>query len=569
MAFDAIVTRAVTRELSGYMTGGKVEKIYQPGDDELVFFIHGSKGRVKIYASSNSNHPGIFLTDLNYENPPLPPAFCMLMRKHLQGSRIVSVKEKDTERIIEIVFESKDEMGYVKDKKLICEIMGKHSNIILLDINSNKIIDSIKRVSFDESRIRQIFPGQEYSYPHKQEKIPFDEATLDDITDLIGSGENIDDRILSNIGGISPAIARMIAESGNPAKIYDKLKSVKKDLENSKIYPTVYITEEQAPKDFHVLKLPEYEDRFSCLTFEKVSECIQWFYSNREQSNRIKQKSQNLSKSVAGMLKKLRLKTQRLKEDILKAENGEKYRLYGELITANIHLMKTGDKSVTLENYYDGTPVTIPLDVRYAPSKNAQLYFKKYGKSKTALVEKKKQLDETAHDILYLESVEAYIQNSVTVEELDTLRTELEDSGFLRARKVKGKKKVIKNKPFKYITSSGFRVSVGRNNKENDELTLKKAGKNDIWLHTKDIPGAHAILFTEDKEVPDADIIEAANIAAWHSNGRKSENVPVDHTRVRYVKKPSGAKPGMVIFTNNKTCYLTPVNPENFLDKEK
>ena len=561
MAFDAIVTGAIVKELSDYIAGGKIEKIYQPEKDELVFFIHGAKGRVKVYASSNSNHPGIFLTEENYENPSEPPSFCMLMRKHIQSSKIISVTQKDRERIIEILFESKDEMGYSQNKKLIVEIMGRHSNIILINLATCKIIDSIKRVSLDESRVRQVFPGQEYSYPPKQDKIPFDKVTLDDIEKFVGSGENTDDRILSNIGGISPAVARMISEENITEKIFAKLNSISNDIACGIFYPTVYTTNEGTPKDFHVLKLPEYEERFDYTRFENISSCVQWYYSHRNQSNRIKQKSQNLLKSVSSMLKKLGLKTQRLGEDIIKAEDGEKYRLYGEIITANIHEIKTVDKSANLINYYDGNPITIPLDVRYAPSKNAQIYFKKYSKSKTALVEKKKQLDETMSDIKYLESIETYIENATSVEELDALRTELEESGFLRARKVKGKKKVTKNKPYEYVTTSGLKVLVGRNNKENDILTLKKAGKTDIWFHTKDIPGSHTILFTGNQEVTENDIDETANIAAWHSKGKASENVPVDYTMAKYVKKPSGAKPGMVIFTHHKTCYITPKDP--------
>ena len=566
MAFDAIVTMAIAKELSDYLTGGKVEKIYQPEADELVFFIHGSKGRIKVYASSNSSHPGVYLTDLSYENPASPPNFCMLMRKHIQSSKIVSVAVKDTERIIEMIFESKDEMGYSRNKKLIIEIMGRHSNIILVDTQTGKIIDSIKRISLDESRARQVFPGQVYAYPPAQNKIPFNKITEKEISQFIGSEENIDEKLLSHIGGIAPSVARKIAEAKTPGKIYDELMQITASIAQNEIHPAVYINESSVPKDFHVLKLPEYENRFSKIEFDSISKCIQWYYSHREESNRIKQKSQNLIKSVSNTLKKLRLKTQKLNEDILRAKDSEKYRLYGELITANIHAVKTGDKSANLINYYTGEPISIPLDVRYAPTKNAQIFFKKYSKSKTALIEKQKQLEETASDILYLESVENYIECSETVEELDNLRIELEESGFLRSRKAKGKKKKASNKPFIYHTTSGLKILVGRNNKENDELTLKKAGKTDVWFHTKDIPGSHTVLFTCGNSPTEQDILETANIAAWHSKGRNSENVPVDYTKIRYVKKPSGAKPGMVIFTNNKTCYMTPENPEKLSD---
>lgn len=299
MAFDAIVTMAIAKELSDYLTGGKVEKIYQPEADELVFFIHGSKGRVKVYASSNSSHPGVYLTDLSFENPASPPNFCMLMRKHIQSSKIVSVAIKDTERIIEMIFESKDEMGYNRNKKLIIEIMGRHSNIILVDTQTGKIIDSIKRISLDESRARQVFPGQVYAYPPAQNKIPFNKITEKEISQFIGSEENIDEKLLSHIGGISPSVARKIAEAKTPGKIYDELMQITASIAQNEIYPAVYINESSVPKDFHVLKLPEYENRFSKIEFDSISKCIQWYYSHREESNRIKQKSQNLIKSVS------------------------------------------------------------------------------------------------------------------------------------------------------------------------------------------------------------------------------------------------------------------------------
>ena len=562
MAFDGLVTRGIAAELKETLLGGKVEKIYQPGSDELVVSVHGPKGRVRFYASCNNEHAGIFLTEDSFDNPAEPPVFCMLMRKHIQGSRISGIGQVGCERIIELTFESRDEMGFVTDKKLIIETMGRHSNIVLVDMKTGKIVDSIKRVSIDESRVRQVLPGQPYAYPPAQDKIPFTDITLRDM-ERFPEGREMSKTVLDNVSGISPVIARLITEREDAEDAYNSLQSIIEQIDSNSITPKVFIKEDKVPADFHIIRIPEYEERYESMEFDTISQAASWFYSHRNASNRVRQKAKTLEKTVAGQIKKLRLKKQRLSEDLQKAENSEEYRLYGELITANIHLMKTGDKEVTVTNYYDGLPITIPLDVRYAPAKNAQIYFKKYSKSKTAIVEKKKQLEETDGDIEYLESVASFIDSAETTEELDSIRQELMDSGFVRRRKAKGLQKKKKIQPHEYMTSGGFRILVGRNNKENDELTTKKAGRSDLWFHTKDIPGSHTILFTEGRQVDDDSIFEAARIAAWHSKGRESENVPVDYTEIKHVKKPNGAKPGMVIFTDNRTVYVTPVDPSS------
>ncbi len=562
MAFDGLVTRGIAAELKDALLGGKVEKIYQPGSDELVVSVHGPMGRVRFYASCNNEHAGIFLTEDSFDNPAEPPVFCMLMRKHIQGSRISGIGQVGCERIIELTFESRDEMGFVTDKKLIIETMGRHSNIVLVDMKTGKIVDSIKRVSIDESRVRQVLPGQPYAYPPAQDKIPFTDITLGDM-EAFPEGREMSKTVLDNVSGISPVIARLITEREDAEDAYNSLRSIIEQIDSKSITPKVFIKEDKVPADFHIIHIPEYEERYESMDFDTISQAASWFYSHRNASNRVRQKAKTLEKTVAGQIKKLRLKKQRLSEDLQKAENSEEYRLYGELITANIHLMKTGDKEVTVTNYYDGLPITIPLDVRYAPAKNAQIYFKKYSKSKTAIVEKKKQLEETDGDIEYLESVASFIDSAETTEELDSIRQELMDSGFVRRRKAKGLQKKKKIQPHEYMTSGGFRILVGRNNKENDELTTKKAGRSDLWFHTKDIPGSHTILFTEGRQVDDDSIFEAARIAAWHSKGRESENVPVDYTVIKHVKKPNGAKPGMVIFTDNRTVYVTPVDPSS------
>lgn len=578
MAFDGIAIHAIVNELNSRLASGKLEKVYQPENDELVFHIHAREGKFKLFISCNSSSPRIGLVNQVYPNPPAPLNFCMLLRKHIQGGRIKEIVQKDWERIIEISFETIDELGFNVNKKLIIEIMGKHSNIILVDMESGKIIDSIKRISIDVNRIRQILPGKAYCYPPAQDKIPFGAIELQEIEKLCCcTPSRLPKSLLGGIQGISPAISEQLCtgldisseipysdeEIKNTATaVYANLCGIREKLSCNDLSPRVYINPEtQTPVEFHVFPISALDESCEIKEFETLSEAAEYFFSHRSASNKIRQKSSDLERAVKSNLDKLYLKKQRLAEDLLKAENSEQYRLFGELLTANLHLCRTGDSSVTVVNYYDGEAITIPLDKKLSPSKNAQNYFKRYGKSKTAVKEKNIQLEETQSDIDYLESISVFIQNAETVEEVEEIRNELVEAGYLRKRKVYGKPVKTKPAPHVYFTSDGFRVLVGRNNKENDHLTFKLASSKDTWFHTKDIPGSHVILFNEGSELTETAIFEAAAIAAYHSKGKESENVPVDYVQVKYVKKPAGAKPGMVIFTNNRTVYVNPKIP--------
>lgn len=570
MAFDGIAVRALARELDETLAGTRIEKIYQPEKDELIFHVRGKEGKLKVYASSNNAHPGIFLTESGYDNPVNPPGFCMMLRKLIQGGRIVSVRQKDTERIIEVTVSSRDELGVETEKKLIVEIMGKYSNVTLLH-ESGKIAGSLKRITPDMDRARQVLPGMMYEYPPRQKKIPFTEVTARDIEAMCGesaeSGKPLPDVILSDVGGLSPAAAREAAMPGTPDEVFSKIEEMRERVSEGDITPVVYEDQNGKPKDFHVIRIDEYENLYNRKDFDTVSAAAEYYYTHREQSNRINQKSAAIRSAVNKALKKQRLKKQRLSEDLMKAKDDGKYRLYGELVTANIHLIKPGASEATVTNYYDGSELTIPLDERYSAAKNAQIFFKKYSKSRTALKEKSRQLKETDANIEYLLSVKEFADEAETVEDIERIRDELEESGFVRRQKHPGTKKKDVPHPYSYRTSDGFEVLAGRNNRENDYLTFRTAGRNDIWFHTKDIPGSHVILFLKGRKATDRAIFEAASIAAYHSKGRNSENVPVDYTEVRYVKKPGGAKPGMVIFTDNHTVYVTPKRPDSLTDR--
>lgn len=560
MAFDGIVTRAMVRELQDRILLGKIEKVYQPEADELVFHIHTKNGNVKLLASVGSAHARVCFITENPVNPPAPLAFCMLLRKHLQGGRITEITQKDSERIIEISLETLNELGFTMSKKLIFEIMGKHSNIVLVDIASGKIIDSIKRVSFDVNRVRQILPGMIYQYPPAQDKIPFREISADQLEALAADGKSI----LRSVGGIAPAFAEELAlRAGVQRSGY--LSDVLAAIESpNHADARVYLDESGAPIDFYPVALSELEESCRVERFGDLSSAMEFYFGKKESSNQGRQKSHDLIRSVNALLDKMYLKKKRLSEDLLKAENSEDLRLYGELLTANIHLIQPGMKSVEVTNYYDGSTLTIPLDVKLSPSKNAQHYFKKYGKSKTAIKEKQIQLDENEAEIKYLESVLSFLENTDDVVEIESIRAELVETGYVRRRRQAGgfKEKKYKPAPYRYTLSNGMSVLVGRNNKENDILTFKTAGNKDLWLHTKDIPGSHVIVQSGGAELDEEAVWEAAAIAAYHSKARTSENVPVDYVQIKYVKKPAGAKPGMVIFTNNRTVYVNPAVPK-------
>lgn len=560
MAFDGIVTRAMVRELQDRILLGKIEKVYQPEADELVFHIHTKNGNVKLLASVGSAHARVCFITENPVNPPAPLAFCMLLRKHLQGGRITEITQKDSERIIEISLETLNELGFTMSKKLIFEIMGKHSNIVLMDIASGKIIDSIKRVSFDVNRVRQILPGMIYQYPPAQDKIPFLEISAEQLEALPADGK----AILRSVGGIAPAFAEELAlRAGVQRSGY--LSDVLAAIESpNHADARVYLDESSAPIDFYPVPLSELEENCCVERFGDLSSAMEFYFGKKESSNQGRQKSHDLIRSVNALLDKMYLKKKRLSEDLLKAENSEDLRLYGELLTANIHLIQPGMKSVEVTNYYDGSTLTIPLDVKLSPSKNAQHYFKKYGKSKTAIKEKQIQLDENEAEIKYLESVLSFLENTDDVVEIESIRAELVETGYVRRRRQAGgfKEKKYKPAPYRYTLSNGMSVLVGRNNKENDILTFKTAGNKDLWLHTKDIPGSHVIVQSGGVELDEEAVWEAAAIAAYHSKARTSENVPVDYVQIKYVKKPAGAKPGMVIFTNNRTVYVNPAVPK-------
>lgn len=576
MPFDGIVTANVVNDLNSLLQGGKIDKVYQPEHDEIVLSVHRGKEKHKVFITSNSSDARIQMISEMPQNPVNPPAFCMLMRKHIQGGKIEKIVQKQTERIVEFCIDSFNELGIPTTKKLIVEIMGKHSNITLTDSSNDRIIDSIKRISFDVNRYRQLLPGMTYVYPPSQDKIPFTEVTEKAFIEIIrSSNQSLPKAIVSKIMGFSPFMAVSLCSSAGVdcersgsltgeediLRLYREFSETIGKIKNGDFSPAVWIDEDDAPVDFYCFDHPDYSSAHKKLNFDTIGEAEEYYYTKKKSTNRIRQKSSDLSKILTTLLDKLYLKKSRLSEDILKAEEADIYKLKGELIFANIYSIKQGSSSVSLYNYYEDCMIEIPLDPRLSPSDNGQKYYKKYNKQKTALIEKNIQLEENDKEIKYIESVFQLLENASDYNDVEEIRQELINGGYIRRKGTASKSKSTSFPAHEHHTSDGFRILAGRNNRQNDILTLKTAGSKDIWFHTKDIPGTHVILFTEGKEPSEQALFEAASTAAYYSKGKMSENVPVDYTFVKYVKKPSGAKPGMVIFDHNKTLYVTPGLP--------
>lgn len=528
MAYDGFMTAAVLSEMKNSLEGSKIEKITQPESDRVVMQLRTVSGRKKLLLDVSPQGSRVQFTEQDFENPQTAPNFCMLLRKHIQGGVIKAARQHGMERLIELDISTINEMGYSQLKRLIVETMGKHSNIVLLDAESGKIIDSIKRISIDVNRVRQILPGVIYEYPPVAN--------------------------LSNNRGYGPTTNAALE---NGAVLPELVESVPEGIRTF-----VYVSKDGSPKDFHIFRMPQYLTEYEENEFPTLCGAMDWFYSRRQSTNRQMQRAYDLSRHIDQLTGKYLLKKQRLLEEIKKADGADIYRLKGELLNANLHLAAPGAKKVKVVSYYDGSELEIELDEKISAAKNAQNYYKKYAKLKSSKKEKEAQLKECEADIDYLMSVQAMVQSAKTSEELDDLKDELASEGFVRQRGEQKKKKKFKPSPRRYKLPSGLEVLVGRNNTENDYITFKLAQKTDWWFHTKDIHGSHVILVCNGADPSPEDMYGAAAIAAWFSKGRDSQNVPVDYAPARHVKKPSGAKPGMVIFTNNGTVWIDPKDPE-------
>lgn len=577
MALDGLVIHCIVNELNKKLLGGKIDKVYQPENDEVVLHIRNNKENFKLVLSCSASNPRVYLAN-NYkkENPINAPMFCMLFRKYIQGGNIVNISQIGFERIIKISVESFDELKEKTTKDIIIEIMGRHSNIILTHSLDNKIIDSAKRIPPSVSRVRQILPGHNYVLPPEQDKLnPIDEVSLNLFVDTLTSFNGpIFKAIYSKFLGVSPVIAKEICfranidentlideiSSNDISKVYKEFHNLFKFI-NDNIYNPSMIIDESIDKvlDFSCINLSQFSN-LSIINDDSISKILENYYATKDIKDRIHQRSSDLRKSISIKLDRLYNKLNKQEKELIESENAEIYKIKGELITSYIYMIEKGIKSVEVANFYDPEykNITISLNPNFTPSENAQKYFKKYNKMKTAKKEITSQIEITKEEINYLENIILSIENCENLAELMDIREELSKVGYLRAKNNSKKETKLTTKPHEFISSNGFKILVGKNNKQNDNLTLKIASNEDIWMHTKNIPGSHVIIKTEGKEVPDETIFEGAMLAAFFSKSKMSSQVPVDYTKKKNVKKPNGSKPGMVIYETNSTIYVTP-----------
>lgn len=568
MAFDGIVTRAVVRELNDKIKGLRVDKIYQVENDEVV--LHFRKNKLLI--SSSGNNPRMYLTEESKDNPKVPPMFTMVLRKHLSGATVENIVQFGNDRVVKIEFDAWNDFSEKVKKSLIVEIMGRHSNVILVDEN-DIIIDSIKRVNESMSRVRQILPHLPYEYIKDENKIEPKDATFTNLENKLSNTEgnrSIENVIFTSFTGFSKNIGTEIATRANldstrpfssltPEETNSLIKAaleVVGEINSNDFYYKLYLDGDRVV-DFHVLKLENLEGLIS-IDFKSPSDMLDAVYQKRDKADRHGQKSASLLKIVNTRLAKDKSKITNLKKDLYEAENREKYRIYGDILSANFHKVEPGQREIFLQNFYseDLEEILIPLDEKISPPLNAQRYYKKYGKLKTAENILNEQIEETQREIDYLESVLAAIELTEEPEALEDIKDELIEEGYIKRSKTVKKKSKMTTPDFMEFDVDGFRILVGKNNRENDYLTHKVARRDDLWFHAQGIPGSHVIVKTDGKEVTEKVLERAAQLAAYNSKGRNTGSIEVDYTKKQNVKRAPGNKPGLVNYTNFNTLLV-------------
>ncbi|WP_422485197.1 Rqc2 family fibronectin-binding protein [Gudongella sp. DL1XJH-153] len=587
MSFDGIVTRSVVSELNSILLGGRIDKIYQHEKDEMLIQIYSKGKNHRLLISASSNNPRIYLTSSPKTNPLSPPMFCMLLRKHLTGSIILDIRQRGLDRVVIFTLSGKDELGNPTERELIVEIMGKHSNIILIDKDSRKIIDSIKRIPAEISRVRQLLPGFDYSFIESEGKVDplqSDQNDFYDHLDKANGSQKIFKFLYQSFTGLSPLAGREICsiagldsdrvilslDDNDKNNLLNGLNQFIQKVKNEEFKPVYILKEEDSNVEaFYAFPLSQYRGMNQIET-NSVSKMLDFVYNSRDTSDRVKQKSASLKKILHTKLERAQNKLSKQREELLNSKDREKYKVYADLIQSNLYRINKGLDQVILENFYDENleKLKVPLDPKTSPAENAQRYYKKYGKLKTANQLLLAQIPETESEISYIEHVLVSLENATDVKELDEIKDELILEGYIQRRSMKDRKKKVKlSGPLRFVSSEGFEIFVGRNNRQNEMLTMKIAKKEDIWLHTKGIPGSHVIIKTEGNSVPEQTLTEAGLLAAYYSKGRNSGSVEVDYTEKKYVRKPKNGKTGLVVYENQKTIVVNPSPAE--LDKIK
>ena len=576
MPLDALCLSGVVHELQNALSGAKIDKIYQPGRDEVVLALRAPAGNVKLLLSANPSHPRAHLTQISRENPDKPPMFCMLLRKHLSGARLLELVQPPMERVVDLRLEALDELGDRVERRLVLEAMGRHSNLILLD-GEGRIMDCLRRVDSDMSARRQVLPGLFYRLPPAQEKLDpssLDRAALESALAAAPEESQADKWLLDSFGGLSPLICRELAfraggatdarlhqmGEGGRSRLLDELEGLLRSVQENSFTP-VMLEKEGHPSDFTFQPISQYGPAVSCVPFPSFSALLDRFYEQRENQERVRQRGQDLIRSVTNARDRAARKIGLQEQELAATRDRERLRQFGDIITSNLHAMEKGMSRLTAADFYDPEcpQIHIPLDPLLTPQQNAAKYYKEYNKAKTAESILTLQLEKGRRDLDYLNSVLEAIALAEGERDLQEIRQELTDTGYLRRpSKARDRGKRVASKPMEFRSSSGLRISVGKNNTQNDLLTTKQAFKSDLWFHTQKIHGSHVILWTEGGQPDLTSIQEAAQLAAWFSQGRESGKVAVDYTPVKYVKKPGGARPGMVVYTTYETAYVAP-----------
>ena len=576
MALDAVCLRAVIEELRPQLLDLRVDKVQQPSRDQVILLLRGSR---RLLLNAGAGSPRIHFTELLRDNPAEPPMFCMLLRKYLVGGRVESLTQPGMERSAELTLRVTDEFGRESRRTLVLEAIGRRSNLILLD-EERRIIDCLRRVDSEMSPERQVLPGLFYELPPTHEKRPFTEGDEADFRAALAAANPerpADAFLLDTYFGLSPLVARELVfqAAGDSGKrvyelteaqetaLWQAVLSLRQRVEDGDFQP-ICLYRDGKPAEFSYLPIRQYGDLMENREMESFSALMDVFYESREREERTRQRGQDLIRSVTSARDRCRRKLAQQRQEYAKCQDRDQLRISGELITANLYRMERGQTKLTAENYYDPDcrEITIPLDPLLTPQQNAAKYYKRYTKARTAEKYLTEQMALAERDEAYLESVLEELRQAETEQDFLDIRAELRENGFLK-RSGKEKKELKRaTKPREFRTSGGWRVLVGRNNRQNDQLTTKTADYRDLWLHTQKIHGSHVILCCQGQEVPEEDLLQAARLAAYFSQAKDSANVPVDCAAVRYVKKPAGARPGMVTYTNARTLYVTPEEAE-------
>ena len=571
MPLDAVCISGLAYELNNDIAEMKIDKVQQPEKDVFILSLRGARGSNKLLISSGSGSARVHLTRISRENPQIPPMFCMLLRKHLTGAKIVSVTQPSSERMLDIELSAYDEMGVSVRRHLMCEMLGKHPNLILTDEN-DRIIDCFRKIDAEMSEKRQLLPGMFYHLPPKPDKPELLYCSDDEFAEVLSEApaeRSADKWLIDTFCGISPLGAREIvyAACGNvsakvgeidPAALISAKNAFAEAVNESRFTPCM-LSDGEKPRDIYCFWVKQYENAYKVSSFESFSQLLDEFYTERERLDHVAQRGQAIQKTVKNLRDRTARKLAVQMEELKATFDREQLREYGDIIKANLYRMERGAKSLVAQNFYSEAceDIEIPLDPKLSPQQNAAKYYKQYTKAKNAEKYLTEQIDNAEKELEYFESVLEELARADGIKDISDIRRELTETGYIREQSKK-KMKTPESKPMHFVSRSGVSIYCGSNNLQNDKLTIKEAYRGETWLHTLKIHGAHVIIPTTGAE-PDAETLEdAACIAAFYSKGRGGTKVPVDYTKVRYVKKPGGAKPGMVIYTDYKTIFVTP-----------